>query len=77
MKLFSFLLLCLFFPLSAIAAESNGQAGSQSNQQSQQQEQKQALTQQPVSTTRSAVRKQFHPTERIKADTVIAFPADI
>jgi hypothetical protein len=76
MKQFSFLLLCLFFPLSTIAAESNGQADRQSNQQSQQ-EQKQSLSQQPVSTTRSAVGKQFQPTERIKADTVIAFPADI
>jgi len=77
MKRLYFLFIFLLLPLSVQAAEAVEPTDSQSKQQSQQ-EQKKSVTSQPVRLTPPPpVHKQFQPTERIEADTVIAFPADI
>ena len=76
MKQFFFLLLVFQLFLTVTVARSSQKPAEQSKPQSQQ---KQPAPQKTENTTHPAIQiqKQFQPTEHIKADTVIAFPADI
>lgn len=77
MKFCCLLFAFLMMVLPALAAEPTGQAEGQVEKRPQQEGQKKSAQQQAKGKAQPPVHKQFHPTERIKADTVIAFPADI
>ena len=74
MKKFCLVLFFLIIALPALAAEEDGQVRGQTEQQ---QNQDQPVQQEVEKKPSSSVEKNFQPTERIKADTEVAFPADI
>ena len=61
----------LLLPIAAGGEET--QTGGQAEQQRKEQPKQQEKSSKP----QSSVNTDFQPTERIKADTVVAFPADI
>jgi nitrate reductase cytochrome c-type subunit len=76
MKPWCFLFLVLTLTSPALAAET-GDEKEQINKSPQQEKEKKNSGQLPQKQKRPPVNNTFHPTERIGADTVISFPADI
>lgn len=76
MKELAVAVIFLVLALPVLASATGDQTGKQGERTSQQ-EQEGSDRQKAESKTQLPLNKNFQPTERIKADTVVAFPADI
>lgn len=76
MKRLYFLFLALMVSVPTLAAET-GEVKKQVTKEQQQEKQKKSSEQLPHEQKQAPVNNTFHPTEKIEADTVISFPADI